>query len=231
MPVDFYSEYIDPGRLSEPTYESALHDFLSREYAGVRFDLIATIAGSAFDFVAGHASTLFPGVPVVFGGSGGMSRINELHLGPGFTGFYDLLDLRASLDIALQLQPDVKNVFVIAGLKKPTGFMRLLLADNSRISIKWLSFTYLTGQPLATLQTTVASLPPQSIIYCLVVTRDGAGASFLPVEWVAQIALAANAPVYSFIEAFLGRGIIGGSLVSEELMDDRSLNWLVHPYG
>ena len=33
--VDFYSEYIDPWRLPEPDYESALYDFLSRKYRNV----------------------------------------------------------------------------------------------------------------------------------------------------------------------------------------------------
>jgi signal transduction histidine kinase len=218
VPVDLYSEYIDPGRLSEPSYDSALHDFLSRKYAGVRFDLIATIAGNAFDFVTRHAATLFPGVPVVFGGSGGRSRLNDLHLGPGFTGFYDLLDLRASLDVALQLHPDAKNVFVISGASGTDRFYETLARQQFQDLEKRLSFTYLSGQPLAAVQSRVASLPSHSIIYALVVTRDGAGMSFLPVDWVATIALAANAPMYSFLEAFLGRGIVGGSLVSEELI-------------
>jgi signal transduction histidine kinase len=216
--VDFYNEYIDPWRLTQPDYESALRDFLSRKYEGVRFDLIATIAGTAFGFISRHGSELFPGVPVVFGGSGGTSRLGELRLGPGFTGFYDVLDLRASLDIALQLQPGVKQVYVVSGVTETDRFYENLARQQFHDLEQRLSFTYLTGKSLEATQKEVATLPPQSVIYCLIVTQDAAGTRFLPVEWVAKIAASANAPVYSFAEGFLGSGIVGGSLVSDELM-------------
>lgn len=218
MPVDFYNEYIDPWRLSEPDYESALHDFLRRKYAGVHFDLIATIAGTALGFVSRHGSDLFPGVPVVFGGSGGRNSASELRLGPSFTGLYDILDMRASLDIALQLQPAVKRVYVVSGSSETDRFYETVARQQFQGFETRLSFTYLTGKSLEGLQREVATLPPQSIIYYLTVTQDGAGTEFLPVESAAKIAAAANAPVYSFVEGFLGSGIVGGSLVSEELL-------------
>ena len=218
MPVDFYNEYIDPWRLSEPDYESALQDFLRRKYAGVHFDLIVTIAGTALGFVSRHGSDLFPGVPVVFGGSGGRNSASELRLGPSFTGLYDILDMRASLDIALQLQPAVKRVYVVSGSSETDRFYETVARQQFQGFETRLSFTYLTGKPLEGLQREVATLPPQSIIYYLTVTQDGAGTEFLPVESAAKIAAAANAPVYSFVEGFLGSGIVGGSLVSEELL-------------
>jgi signal transduction histidine kinase len=220
--VDFYNEYIDPWRLTQPDYESALRDFLSRKYEGVRFDLIATIAGTAFGFISRHGSELFPGVPVVFGGSGGTGRPGELPLGPGFTGFYDVLDLRASLDIALQLQPGVKQVYVVSGVTETDRFYEHLARQQFHDLEQRLSFTYLTGKSLEATQQEVATLPAESIIYCLVVTQDGAGTRFLPVESLTKIAAAANAPVYSFAEGFLGSGIVGGSLVSDELMGRRT---------
>ncbi len=44
--------------------------------------------------------------------------------------------------------------------------------------------------------------------------RDGAGKSFVPHEAVKQISAAANAPVFGFLDQFLGHGIVGGKLYS-----------------
>ena len=136
----------------------------------------------------------------------------------GFTGLYDTLDLRASLDIALQLQPGVQRVYVVSGSSETDLFYEGVARRQFRDLEKRVSFTYLTGKPLEDLQKELATLPPGSIIYGLVVTQDGAGTKFLPVEFLTKIAAAANAPVYSFVEGFLGSGIVGGSLVSEELL-------------
>ena len=44
------------------------------------------------------------------------------------------------------------------------------------------------------------------------VFRDGAGAAFVPHEVAARVSAAANAPVYGFVDQYLGSGIVGGHL-------------------
>src|SRR6187401_1412463 len=38
--VDYYSEFIDEGRLSKPEYQTAFRDFLALKYRGQHFDLV-----------------------------------------------------------------------------------------------------------------------------------------------------------------------------------------------
>ncbi len=47
---------------------------------------------------------------------------------------------------------------------------------------------------------------------------DGAGKGYLPAEVAAEVAAAANAPVYGAFDSFLGRGIVGGRLLSFEML-------------
>ena len=44
--------------------------------------------------------------------------------------------------------------------------------------------------------------------------QDGAGVSFVPHEVVPLVSAAASAPIYGFLDQYLGRGIVGGSLYS-----------------
>jgi signal transduction histidine kinase len=46
--------------------------------------------------------------------------------------------------------------------------------------------------------------------------RDGAGNPFTPAEVAERVAAVANAPVYGHIDSYLGRGIVGGRLLSFE---------------
>ncbi len=55
---------------------------------------------------------------------------------------------------------------------------------------------------------------PQTMVLYTTLFRDGAGESFVPHEAVKQISAAANAPVFGFLDQFLGHGIVGGKLYS-----------------
>jgi signal transduction histidine kinase len=57
-------------------------------------------------------------------------------------------------------------------------------------------------------------LPPDAVVLFIILFRDGAGASFVPHDVVSRISAAANRPVYGFLDQFIGRGILGGSVYS-----------------
>jgi signal transduction histidine kinase len=58
-------------------------------------------------------------------------------------------------------------------------------------------------------------LPPHSAVFYLLVTQDGDGNNFHPLDYVARVAAAANAPTYSWVDSTMGRGVLGGSLYSQ----------------
>jgi PAS domain S-box-containing protein len=49
-----------------------------------------------------------------------------------------------------------------------------------------------------------------------VVSRDGAGENFHPLEYLDRLAEVASAPVYSWVDSTMGHGIVGGSLKSQK---------------
>src|SRR5208337_4482862 len=75
---------------------------------------------------------------------------------------------------------------------------------------------YLVGLPMKDLLREVAHLPEGSIVYYLQVFEDGVGETFIPAQVVEPLSRAANAPVYGHYRTYLGRGIVGGRLVSFE---------------
>ena len=77
-------------------------------------------------------------------------------------------------------------------------------------------FVYLTGLPMDDLLRRVAALPDRSIIYYLHLFEDGLGNTFVPADVVGPLSSAANAPVYGHYDTYVGRGIVGGRVVSFE---------------
>src|SRR5262249_56235167 len=79
-----------------------------------------------------------------------------------------------------------------------------------------LELVYRTGLPMDDLLKEVTALPGGSIVFYLHVMRDGSGNAFTPAEVAERVAAVANAPVYGHIDSYLGRGIVGGRLLSFE---------------
>ena len=78
-----------------------------------------------------------------------------------------------------------------------------------------LTVNYLSGLPTDELERRLASLPERSVVYYLLVTEDGAGNKYHPLDYVDRVAAAANAPTYSWVDSAMDHGIVGGNLYSQ----------------
>jgi len=212
-PVVFYTEYLDLLRFPEASHQRVLVDYLRVKYSNRNIDLVILVSPLAFNFFVKHGDQLFPGVPAVFT-SVNIRRLQNVPLKPNITGIAVKRDLRNTLDLALQLQPDTVDVVI------PTGSSAIekawteetrndLSAYGDRVSIK-----VLTDLPMNDMLTRLKSLPPHTVVlFSASFFYDASGNYFLPEDVLDLIAHASNAPVYSTNEPDLGRGIVGGSLM------------------
>jgi signal transduction histidine kinase len=208
--VDFYSEYIDLSRFREPGYEAAFSRFLQVKYDGQRFDLLIAMQDAAVEFLAPRRDELFPGTPLVFVATSATAPKIE-----NATGLINDLELAGTLSLATRLQPETKNVFVVSGADRRDRVYEAAARAQFRPFESRVSVTYLTGLPTNDLEARLSDLPPQSIVYYLVVNRDGAGESFHPLEYLDRLRAFADAPMYSWVDSTMGRGVVGGSLKSQ----------------
>jgi signal transduction histidine kinase/ABC-type uncharacterized transport system substrate-binding protein len=220
--ADYYREYIDVARFPDPQYQSALYDFLRRKYEHQTFDLIMTVAGRALDFVEQHGAQLFPGAPVVFLG-GGSSKIEELRSRLNCTGVFESVNLRATLDLALKLQPGTSQVFVVSGASEFDRAYEKEFRDQARGLEGRLTFNYLCDLPLEEMQKRVAGLSEGSIVYYLMVTQDSTGNKFIPQDSLRKVTSAANAPVYIWFGGHMEQGVIGGSVMDIETLASQAI--------
>jgi len=210
--LDYYGEYIDMARFPEPEYQAALREFLGRKYAGRQFDLVIATSDAVLTFVESQRASFFPNAPVVFISRPGIQRP------PNSTGVIAPLDLRDSLALVTALQPDTTQVFVVSGAIDFDRWYENLAREQLKGFDPRIAVTYLSGLRMSDLEERVGHLPPRSVIYYLVVTQDAAGERFLPLAPLDRVAAAANVPVYSWHDATLHHGIVGGSLIATDLL-------------
>jgi signal transduction histidine kinase len=126
------------------------------------------------------------------------------------------VDLAATLALALRLHPHTRRVVVIAGQANLDAAWEAEARRTFRAFEDRLEFVYLTGLSMEDLLEQVAHLPDQSLIYYLHVFQDGAGIARTPAHVLGLVAQAANAPIYGHADTYVGRGVVGGRVISLE---------------
>ena len=211
--VDVYNESLGVSQFGSPEYYETVSEHLRLKYQHRRPDLIVAVMEPALDFLLRDAGGPFPGVPIVFCGVE-PSDIEGRVLGKNVTGVLVKRDFAPTLEIALRLQPQTRDVFVVAGAARFDRHLQAIARQQlqrfaDRVFIRWLA-----ALPMDDLLSKVSALPPHSVIYYLTVFADGTGRSFVPHDALARIATAANAPVYVAVDQYVGNGAVGGNVYS-----------------
>jgi signal transduction histidine kinase len=113
----------------------------------------------------------------------------------------------------MRVLPDTKNVTVVVGTSPIEKFWKDEIAKEAepltnRVTLSWtdhLSFEELLKH--------AAALPPQSAIFWELMLVDAAGVVHEGNTALARLRKVANAPIFSYDEAFFGTDIVGGPLI------------------
>src|SRR6185295_4206091 len=161
--VDFYGESLDVSHFQGADYDRALADYYRRKYAGKKLDLIVAVLEPSLDFLVRHGEAVFPGVPIVFCGIE-TSMLHARTLRPNITGVLVTRAFSPTLEIALQLQPDIQHVFVVGGTSTFDRHLLNLAQRDLKPYESRVAITYLVDLPMDGLLKAVSTLPARSAI-------------------------------------------------------------------
>jgi hypothetical protein len=106
--ADTFSEFLDFARFPTQSQREELAGHLKSRYAGRKFDLVVTVAGSALNFALDYRQELFAGVPIVFCAVD-RREIEGRDLPADVIGLQINFDFRGTLDLAFRLQPETEE--------------------------------------------------------------------------------------------------------------------------
>jgi signal transduction histidine kinase len=213
--VEFFTESMNLSQFNDEHYEQVLRENYARKYRDKMPDLVVGVMGPAFAFLLRHGQAAFPGVQMIFCGAD-TADVQNVALPPYMTGLLVHRDFAPTLEVILRLQPDVRHAVVVGGT---SPFDRHLMSQARKDFEAYqgrVSFKYLDELSMDDLLSAVSRLPAQTVVLFVTLFRDGAGRTHIPHDAVSRVAGAATAPVYIFVDQYLGRGAVGGHLYSLE---------------
>jgi signal transduction histidine kinase len=208
--VDYYSEHLDIARFPDDAYQAAVADFLKSKYQDQRFDLIVAMHETTLEFAAANRDRLFRGAPIVF-----FANLSDVRRPPNSAGVVATTDFARTVFLATTLQPDLEKLFVVTGEDIRDSTYERQVRAQLRPFAPRLTIQFWSGLTTPDLKQRLRTLPERSAVYYVVVNRDGGGRSVHPLLYLDDIAAVTNAPIYSWVDSAMGRGIVGGGLKSQ----------------
>jgi len=205
---DYYSEYVDGARFPEAQYQQAFRNYLRLKYRGMRFDLVIASQRLAYELVTSVRDELFRGTPIVF-----LTQDRSVRRAANSAEIVAEPDYRRTIDLALRLQPDTTQVFVISGSSPRDAALERVARQQFASLQPRLAFTYLTGLETDALELRLSTLPEHAIVFYVIFYQDAAGLNVTPLDYLGRLTQVSNRPVYSWVDSAMNRGIVGGSLL------------------
>jgi hypothetical protein len=112
--IEVYSESLDPQAFPDMPSPEDARDWLAKKYGDHKLDVIVAVGPGAIEFLSDDAQTLVRDVPIVICGSSADQASNP-KLDARFTGTWVKLEPEKTLELALHLFPDTRQVFVVGG--------------------------------------------------------------------------------------------------------------------
>jgi PAS domain S-box-containing protein len=218
--VNQFFETLDLRRNPGPENRRLLVEQMRVRYSRRNLDMIVTMYPEALEFMLKDCRDIFPAVPIL-----------ALYLPQSFESsetdrriirHFPTLDIIGTLEIALKLVPGAKRVYVVGGVHE----VDRRVEDQARRELKkWegrLEFHYLSYMPFEEMVATISTVPPDSIILALVLSRDVTGINFTSVAVAQRLSQVSRAPIFGVLDAALGHGSAGGSLINFERIGARA---------
>lgn len=200
-------------RFNNPGPEAPFVDYLRSLYQVSPPDIVMSIGAPAARFVQKYRGQLFPGTPLVMTAIE-QRLVNREELTDNDTVISVQNDFVVVFGDILKVMPDTQRIAVVIGASPLERFWleelkRELKPMEGRVAFDWyadLSFEDILKR--------ASALPPHTVLFWGLMSVDAAGVAHDGDLALRSLHAVANAPIFSYQEAFFGRDTIGGPMLS-----------------
>jgi signal transduction histidine kinase len=211
--IDLFEASLEGARFQQTEEEAPTVDYLVNLFRARKLDVIVTIGAPAALFVQKYRGQLFPSVPLVIGGPE-QRTVDYTKLTSNDAPVTVTLDFRKWIENILQVLPDTTHIAWAVGASPlerfwTEEFRRVSQPFADRISFEW--FNDLRFEDMLK---RVSELPPHSAVFFVDLRVDAAGVPLDRDLVLPRLRTATNAPIFSYVDNYLGQGIVGGPMMS-----------------
>jgi len=207
-----YIEWMDTKRHPDPAARQRFADYLAEKYDGRRFDLLVAIDDNALEFSL--QNPMFTGLPIVFAGINNDPR-QLIGNRAGVTGVAERFDFTRTLQLAQRLHPEVKRLVFLSAADESGVGIRKHIDEALANQRKEISVEHWITKNLSEVDGRLPLLGADTLLFALgALPQVAGGRPFGPEELVAHVHSRTSRPVYSDLDATVGRGALGGYMNS-----------------
>jgi signal transduction histidine kinase len=212
VPISIYEEFLDLNRFATANYRENLKLHFGEKYRDKPVGVIVAFGPLALQYAVDIRAELWPNTAVVFGEIA-ETAISRSSLPAAVTGTTINITFAELVIAARALVPNLTRIAIVGDLLDNLPAYRHF-KEEIPIVAPDLELIDLTGLTMTDLKRQVAALPGQTVIVYTTINLDGAGVSYVPAEALSLVAEVANRPIVISTETFLGRGAVGGFVVT-----------------
>lgn len=213
-------EYLDTKRFGGSDYWKSLTKLFRTKLAKRSPSLVIAADNNALQFVMQNRTTLFRGVPVVFCGINNFSDIEAAVLQDKLmTGVAERVDLSKNINFILRFHPKLKKIYVVLDDMTTTGKIygsriKQLKKQSKTLFDRDLSLITASQPTLDQLLKQLKQIDKKSAILLTAYNRDENDRYYSYNQIVRKICKNVEVPVYGIWRFMLGKGVVGGKMVS-----------------
>lgn len=201
--VVIFSEHMDRIHFPDPRFQAQQAAWIQQKYVNSGLDLVIAVGDVP--------TNLFPRVPLLYVSASPQHKIPNLSPSTvNAAAIWVELDAGKTLAFARLLQPDARELYVVAG-SSPSDIQFLdqirgqVAAYSDRLKI-----TYVTDLTLDQICDKVATIGSDSIVLFVAMSRDAKGNPFVSADVVRRVLARSKAPIYVMLDTHMGSGAVGG---------------------
>jgi hypothetical protein len=208
-PLDIDEHSLVTARASDENPEGPFVEYLRSLFADKQLDLIVSIGAPAAGFVQRHRQRLFPTTPMLLTVVE-QRRVQHSVLTTNDAVVAVSINYFAAIENILRVLPDTKHVAVVIGSSPIERYWRKEIGEEVQPFANRIAFTWYNHLSFEGILKHAAALPPQSAIFWELMVVDAAGVVHEESGALTRLHAVANAPIFSYTDAFFGREIVGG---------------------
>lgn len=215
--INLFIEYLDALRFpkTDASEVDAFASQLKNRFGSADIDILLATDDPAYNFLLAHRDRLWPGKPLIFAGVNNIRPENLEGLAL-VSGVAESPDFLANLRLMQKLHPALERLVLVGDTTKTfVSNLEALHKANEQLA-KPFTLEPLTRRTVAEVLSAFKEIPGDYLVFLMGRPLDDRG-NFLDGPSMANyLRQNTEKPIYSAWSFFLGRGIIGGKVVSGE---------------
>jgi len=218
--IDLYEASLESARFAQLEEQGPVIEYLRSLFAERKLDLIVTMGAPAARFVQRYRPQFFPSTPLIMGAVE-QRAINGAALTANDSAVSVAVDLPKFIEHILRVLPDTTHIAWAIGASPSERFWVEELHQASQPFTNQVTFEWFDKLSFEDMLRRIAKLPPHSAVFFGDIRVDAGGVLLDHERVLGRLREATSAPIFSYVDSYLGQGIVGGPLLSSEELGRR----------